>query len=140
LKVRTLFIVVTASLATRAAAGPSWAPGEIKSVRVLDTDFAVVRVVTERSELDALGSWLARAEAVERRTGKRWTHKLDIDAPRGGRWLYDAAAGEFTVLSAKKTAVYRLALPEKSRMDALLVPATTTGSQPTESDPDARPH
>lgn len=128
---RSLMAILACAVAVPAVAGPRWAAGAVKEVRVLGDDLEVVRILSDRAELDAFAAWFHRAREVEAAPpGRAWTHKLDIDAPRGGRWLYDAGTGEFTVLAMKRAPVYRLEPEDRARFAALL----TGGAPPSAVD------
>ena len=108
-------------------AGPAWASHTLNEVRVLDADCKVVRVLAGRAELEEFAAWFQRADEVAPRSGRGWTHKLDIKASGGGRWLYDASSGEFRSLSVKAaTPVYRLQQADRARFSAMLA----AGPQP----------
>lgn len=102
-------LAVAVSVVASRHRAPAWTSERLNEVRLLDEHFKVVRVVTDRAELDAFAACFHRSDEVApSSSGRSWTHELDIDAPGGGRWLYDAISGEFTVLSTKRAPVYRL--------------------------------
>jgi hypothetical protein len=120
-----VFSAVAVCVVTSRHHGPAWTSGNLNAVRVLDADFKVVRVVTGRAELDAFAACFHRADEVApSSSGRAWTHKLDIDGPGGGRWLYDAASGEFTVLSMNRAPMYRLKPADKARVEEMLAAGT----------------
>jgi hypothetical protein len=124
---RVLLAVVLCTIATAATAGPKWASQSVKTVRILDGKHELVRAITDRAELEAFGAWFERAPQVEGTTEVgHWTHFLDIGAPEGRRWVYDAATGDFMPLSMKRGPVYRLQPEDQARLAALL----SAGSAP----------
>jgi hypothetical protein len=106
--------------------GPAWASRTLTEARVLDRHFKVVRALNNRAELEEFAAWFHRADEVAQRSGNGWTHKLDINASGGGRWLYDAPSGEVTYLSVWARPVYRLQPADRARFSAMLAP----GPQP----------
>jgi hypothetical protein len=107
--------------------GPAWASRALTEVRVLDRHFKVVRVLDDRAELEEFAAWFHRADEVATRSGSGWSHKLDINASGGGRWLYDETSGEVTYLSVQARPVYRLQQADRARFSAMLA----AGPQPT---------
>lgn len=92
-------------------AKPAWKAGSISRLEIRDQAFVVTRTISAGAELEALVAGMRAAkEVVSAREGHAWTHKLDFDGgeQESGRWLYDAASGEFTRLSKLATPIYRL--------------------------------
>lgn len=62
---RSLMAILACAVAVPAVAGPRWAAGAVKEVRVLGDDLEVVRILGDRAELDAFAAWFHRAREVE---------------------------------------------------------------------------
>ncbi len=101
---RALVFLLAGSLLICAACsheGPKWESERVATINIRDSNFALIRAIQSRSEVDALLGCLENAKRVgDSRTPHSWTHKIDIARDR---WLYDAASGEFTVFMTQPT-------------------------------------
>lgn len=105
------------------AAGPSWIAGHTTEVQVRNNQFALVRTVSGRSEIEELAGCLRRAARVgEIRDAFKWSHKFYIagEKPEKGSWLYESGAGDFTRLSVAVSPIYRLPDADRARFNRIL--------------------
>ena len=112
-------------------AKPTWKAGSISQLEIRDQAFVVMQTITASAELEALVAGMRAAiEVASAREGHLWTHKLDFDGAgqESGRWLYDAASGEFTLLSKPVRPIYRLDDEARRMLNAAMEQGTTSAS------------
>ena len=98
---------------------PKWKSELVTSITIRDSHLGLLRTVQDRSEIDELLACLESAKRVGDSRGPHGlTHTIDIGGY--GRWLYDSSSGEFTVLSKAIMPVYRVAEPDKGKLDSFL--------------------
>ena len=86
--------------------------GEISNVRVLDSEFREVKVISTESELSQFEDlWSKKTKQGSIKV--KWLYKLDISGKsKGNRWLYHPE-GWVQVLTKQHTTTYKISSPEQ---------------------------
>jgi hypothetical protein len=98
-----------------------WKPGSLTEIRVSDKD-GVIRVVTDRGELDEVAAAVRGARRIQPRDIRGTTHRLDISGRSGEpvRYGYAAGAGELWKFGIWSREGYRLDPAAVPRVEEVL--------------------